>query len=109
MLVVITNLPDMKSAHVISRELIARQLAACVNILPAVHSIYRWQGKIEEAAEVTLVIKTTAARYDALEQAIVELHPYDIPEVIALPIARGLPAYLDWVSHESESINNVVD
>lgn len=101
MLIAITNLPDIASAHAVARELVVRRLAACVNILPAVQSIYRWNGRIEETSEVTLIIKTSITRYDVLEQAIIELHPYDVPELIVLPVVRGLPAYLDWIAQES--------
>lgn len=100
-LLVITNLADVGSAQDLARALVEQRLAACVNMLPGVQSIYRWNGAVEEAAEVTLLIKTTAARYDALEQAIRALHPYELPEVIALPVSAGLPAYLDWIAQET--------
>lgn len=100
-LLVITNLADAASAQQLARALVEQRLAACVNMLPAVHSIYRWEGAVEEAGEVTLLIKTTAARYPALEQAIVALHPYELPEVIAVPVSAGLPAYLGWIARET--------
>jgi len=77
------------------------RLAACVNILPRVQSVYRWQGAVESASEIPLLIKTTAANYPALENAIRAQHPYEIPEIIALPVERGLPAYLNWVAAET--------
>src|SRR5574343_120654 len=98
---VITNCPDEETANRIALAIVEAKLAACVNILPRVQSVYRWQGAVESAAEVPLLIKTTAAAYPALETAIRELHPYDVPEIIALPIAAGLPAYLNWVAAET--------
>lgn len=100
-LLVWTNLPDRQSADALAHHVLARRLAACVNILPAVQSVYRWQGAIEEAVEISVVIKTTAARYDALQQAITAMHPYEVPEIIAIPIRAGLPAYLDWLQKET--------
>jgi len=100
-LLVLTNLPDDAAAHALARTLVAYRLAACVNILPAVRSLYRWQGAIEEATETTLLIKTTQARYPALQQAILDGHPYTLPEIVALPIDGGLPAYLDWLAQEA--------
>ena len=98
---VITNCPDEETANRIALAVVEAQLAACVNILPRVQSIYRWQGAVESAAEVPLLIKTTAAAYPALEAAIRERHPYDVPEIIALPITAGLPAYLNWLAAET--------
>ncbi len=99
-LLVISNLPDRAAAESLAHALVERRLAACVNILPPCHSVYRWQGAVEQADEVPLLIKTTRARYAELEAALGELHPYQIPEIIALPLVAGLPAYLDWVSAE---------
>ena len=98
---VITNCPDEETANRIALAVVEAKLAACVNILPRVQSIYRWQGVVESAAEVPLLIKTTAAAYPALEAAIRESHPYDVPEIIALPITAGLPAYLTWLAAET--------
>lgn len=100
-LLVITNLADTASAQKLARALVEQRLAACVNMLPAVQSIYRWNSAVEEAAEVTLLIKTTTARYAALEEAIRALHPYELPEVIAVPVSAGLPAYLGWIAQET--------
>ncbi len=100
-LLVITNCPDEEVAHRIALALVEEHLAACVNLLPRVQSIYRWQGAVESASEVPLLIKTTAACYPALEAAIRERHPYDVPEIIALPITAGLPAYLNWLAAET--------
>jgi periplasmic divalent cation tolerance protein len=101
-LLVLTNLPDRETAAAVANTLIAEKLAACVNVLGACTSVYRWQGKLENAEEIPLLIKTTAARYAALEAAIRRLHPYELPEIIAVPVARGLPAYLAWVAAETQ-------
>jgi len=100
-LIVITNTPDRDVALKIARALIERKLAACVNILAECTSIYRWQGKLETATEVPLLIKTRAAIYDDVEAAIKSLHPYELPEIVAVPIERGLPDYLEWVNAET--------
>lgn len=100
-LLIITNCPDEATANAIALTVIEEKLAACVNILPRVQSIYRWQGKVESTSEIPLFFKSTAAGYPALESRIKALHPYDIPEIIALPISRGLPAFLNWVTDES--------
>ena len=97
-LLVLTNLPDRESATAMATALVERGLAACVNNLGACRSTYRWQGRIESAEEFPLLIKTTADRYPALEAAVGELHPYDVPELVAVDIAAGLPAYLDWLA-----------
>ena len=98
---VLTNLPDSESAFNLARELVRRRVAACVNVLPAATSFYRWQGNPEEAAEHPVLVKTTQDRYADLEAAIRELHPYDLPEIIALPVTAGFAEYLDWVERES--------
>ena len=100
-MLVLTNCPDEEAANAIALAVVEARLAACVNILPRVQSIYRWQGRIESATEIPLLIKSTAASYPALEQAVRTLHPYEIPEIVALPITAGLPAYLNWVAEET--------
>jgi periplasmic divalent cation tolerance protein len=100
-LLLITNCPDEGVANALALTLVEEKLAACVNILPRVQSLYRWQGAVESASEIPLLIKTTSARYAALESRIRELHPYDVPEIIAVPISRGLPAYLNWLAEET--------
>ncbi|MBK7662917.1 MAG: divalent-cation tolerance protein CutA [Sterolibacteriaceae bacterium] len=99
-LLVLSNLPDRDAADALARALIERRLAACVNILSPCRSVYRWRGAVEQADEVPLLIKTTRARYAELEAAMRALHPYEVPEIIALPLTGGLPAYLDWVAAE---------
>ena len=100
-LLVFTNLPDRDAALGLARALVGRRLAACVNVLAGCTSVYRWQGDVEEAAEVPVLLKTRAARYPELEAAIRELHPYELPEIVAVPVVRGLPEYLDWVAEET--------
>jgi len=100
-LLVFTNLPDAASAEKLARQLIEVHAAACVNQLAPCTSTYRWQGKIEFATEVPLLIKTTQAAYPRLEKLILEAHPYELPEIIAVPVNVGLPAYLSWVSEET--------
>lgn len=100
-LVVLTNCPDAEHAGALATQLVERKLAACVNVLAPCRSVYRWQGKIETAEEVPLLIKTTRECYPALEAAIREHHPYELPEIVAVPIVRGLPAYLDWIAAET--------
>ena len=90
--------PDAETARRIARELIELRLAACGNILPQIHSIYRWQGKIESADEVLGIFKLLASRYAEFETKLRSLHPYDVPEIISCAIDRGLPEYLHWVA-----------
>ncbi len=101
-LLVITNLPDAASAAKLAQQLIEVRAAACVNQLAPCTSTYRWQGKIETATEVPLLIKTTQAAYPRLEKLIRAAHPYELPEIIAVPVSDGLPAYLDWVATETK-------
>ena len=101
-LLVLTTLPDSESARTLARYLVESRVAACVNVLAPCRSVFRWEGKVEDAEEVPLLIKTTAIRYAALESAIRTKHPYELPEIIAVPIEHGLPGYLAWVANESE-------
>ena len=100
--VVITTLPDRASARTLAEALVRERLAACVNVMSECTSIYRWRGAVETAAEVTLWIKTRAALFSSIAQFIKEHHPYDLPEVIALPLTAGLAPYLEWIQHETE-------
>jgi periplasmic divalent cation tolerance protein len=95
--VVLSTVGKLEDAERIARALVERGLAACVNVVPAVTSIYRWKGKLEQDEERLLVIKTGAERYPALREALVALHPYEVPEVLALPVADGHPPYLEWL------------
>jgi periplasmic divalent cation tolerance protein len=98
---VFTNLPDRAAAERIADALIEQRLAACVNILAPCRSVYRWKDALQHDEEHPLLVKTTSERYAALEAAIRAAHPYELPEIIALPVERGLPAYLDWVAAET--------
>lgn len=93
--------PDEETGRRIARALVEERLAACVNVLPGVHSIYRWKGAVEESDEVMLVAKTRAERAPALAARVRALHPYELPEVVALPVTDGSRAYLRWVVAES--------
>ena len=101
-LLVLTNLPERTAADRLAGELIEKQLAACVNILAPCRSVYRWKGAVQHDEEHPMLIKTTSERYPALEAALRAGHPYELPEIIAVPIERGLPAYLDWVATETK-------
>jgi len=101
-LLVLTNLPDRAAAERLADLLIERQLAACVNILAPCRSVYRWKGAVQHDEEHPMLIKTTAQSYPALEQAVRAGHPYELPEIIAVPIERGLRGYLDWVAAETK-------
>jgi periplasmic divalent cation tolerance protein len=98
--IVLSTFPDADTAARIARVLVEEQLAACVNVVQSVRSIYRWEGKVCDEAEALAVIKTTAERYPALAAKITELHPYQVPEVIALPLADGHPPYLAWLAEQ---------
>ncbi len=96
-LVVLCTCPNAAVATEIATALLAAELAACVNCVPGIRSMYRWDGQIREDQEILLIIKSRADRYDALEAEIRARHPYDVPEVLALPVVRGADSYLDWV------------
>ncbi len=98
-----TTLPDEAAATRLARELVEAHLAACVNVLAPARSVYRWQGAVQEEAEVPLVIKTSAECYPALETFIRQNHPYELPEIVAVQVAHGLPAYLDWLTAATHS------
>jgi len=100
-LLVITNLPDRAAAEKLAEALIGQRVAACVNILAPCRSVYRWKAEVQHDEEHPVLIKTTLDRYAALEAAIREMHPYELPEIVAVPIERGLPAYLDWLATET--------
>lgn len=97
-ILVLTNMPDETSAKQLAESLVEQKLAACVNILSPCQSTYRWQGNIEHATEVPMLIKTNQAQYDALEAAIINAHPYELPEIISIKVDGGLPQYLQWVN-----------
>lgn len=100
-LVVLTNIADRGAAERLARDLVERRLAACVNLLAPCRSFYRWDGAVQQDEEYPLLIKTTRTRYAALEAAIRERHPAELPEIIAVPVEAGLAAYLEWVGSET--------
>lgn len=104
-LLVMTNLPDRAVAERIAETLVTEGVAACVNVLTECTSIYRWEGKLEHSREVPLLIKTTKAAYPRLQDELRKLHPYELPEIIALPVSAGLPEYLTWVVQETRARN----
>lgn len=99
---VFNTCPDLDCARALAQRLVQEHLAACVNIVPAVHSVYQWQGALQQEAECLLLIKTSAERYPALEQTLRQHHPYELPEIIAVPLDAGLPAYLHWIDEQTE-------
>lgn len=100
-LLVFTNLPDRAAAEKLADALVAGRVAACVNILAPCRSVYRWKGEVQHDEEHPVLAKTTVERYAALEAAIRAHHPYELPEIVAVPVECGLPAYLDWVAAET--------
>jgi periplasmic divalent cation tolerance protein len=99
--VVLTTAPDAETGALIARALVEERLAACVNVIPGVRSIYRWGGEIQDDPEVVLIVKTRAERCEALAARIQDLHPYDVPEVLVLPALGGSAPYLAWISAET--------
>ena len=105
-LIVLVTLPETEAPEPFAARLLEEGLAACVNVLPAVQSLFRWEGAIQTASEKMLMIKTTTRCYARLEAAIQEMHPYDVPEIVAIPVTAGLPAYLAWVNAETGNVTN---
>ena len=101
-LMVYSTCPDEGVAEHIAEALVSQQLAACVNIIPKIRSIYRWQGNIERDSEVLLLIKTRKTRFQALQETISELHPYELPEIIAVSVETGSADYLHWIDRSLE-------
>ena len=100
-LLVPTNLPDRPAAEKLAQTLVGERLAACVSILAPCRSVYRWNGVVQSEEEIPVLAKTTSERYAALEAAIRSNHPYELPEIVAVPVERGLAAYLAWVAEET--------
>jgi len=100
-LVVLVTAPSPEKAAEIARALVEERLAACGNVVPGLRSIYRWEGKVQDDAEALLVLKTTRGRFEALRDRVLALHPYEVPEVIALPVERGSDPYLAWIAAET--------
>jgi periplasmic divalent cation tolerance protein len=105
-LLVLTNLPDRAAAERLAEMLVEQRLAACVNLLAPCRSVYRWKGELQRDEEHPLLVKTTTERYAALEAAIRAAHPYELPEIVAVPIERGLPGYLAWIAAQTESLDS---
>ena len=103
-LLCLTTCPDPDSAERLAEALVAEHLAACANLIPGLRSIYRWQDAIQRDAEVLLLIKTTRTRYPALQARLPQLHPYELPELVAVEAADGLPAYLRWVADATRPV-----
>lgn len=100
-MVVLSTLPNPEKAAEIARILVEERLVACVNLVPQIRSIYRWQGALCDEAETLAIMKTTRARYDALAARLRELHPYEVAEILALPVGDGNAAYLAWISEST--------
>lgn len=100
-MVVLVTAPTPDRAAEIARALVEERLAACGNVVPGLRSIYRWEGKVQDDAEALLLLKTTRDRFEALRERILALHPYDVPEVIALPVEAGSAPYLAWLASET--------
>ena len=103
-LVVLVTAPGAEEAARIARALVEERLAACGNVVPGLRSIYRWQGAVQEDAEALLILKTTRDRFEALRARVLALHPYEVPEVIALAVEAGSAAYLDWIAKETKQV-----
>lgn len=100
-ILVLTVLPDREAANVLARSLVVGRLAACVSIGAPVESMYHWRGQIETASEVPITIKTRASLYNEVETAILTAHPYELPEILAVPVLRGSSRYLEWIADET--------
>ena len=100
-ILVLTTLPASGVAADLARTLVGEKLAACANLIPGLRSIYRWQSKVQDDNEVLVLLKTQKPLYERLKARILELHPYELPEVIAIDVAQGHQAYLDWIARET--------
>ena len=101
-LLILSTFPEIETARRIASQLVAEKFAACANLVPAIESIYRWQGKMEQGTEVLVFFKTSAACSAAFQEKLKSLHPYDVPEIICLEIRGGLPEYLNWVTENTK-------
>jgi periplasmic divalent cation tolerance protein len=102
-ILILTTLPERGAAEALARELLTTRLAACIQIGATAQSLYHWRGEIETAAEIPLAIKTRTRLYPRVEEVIRRHHPYELPEIVAVPISYGLPAYLDWIATETDA------
>jgi periplasmic divalent cation tolerance protein len=103
-ILILSTCPGSISAKKIARDLVTEKLAACVNVVPGVQSFFSWVGKVDTANEHMMIIKTTLDLYDAVEKRLKKLHPYELPEIIAVPIKTGLAEYLDWISSNTKKL-----
>jgi periplasmic divalent cation tolerance protein len=106
LILVLTTLPERSAAEALARELLDARLAACIHVGATLRSLYHWHGEIETAEETSLTIKTRATLYAPLEAAILARHPYELPEIIVVPISHGLPAYLQWIAAETAAADD---
>ncbi|MBT8045027.1 MAG: divalent-cation tolerance protein CutA [Verrucomicrobiae bacterium] len=102
-MIVLSSFPDEEKARQIGTHLVEKQYAACINILPSIKSIYRWDGKVCEESEVLAVIKTTRSAFPVLSRELAALHPYDEPEIVALPVSDGSAGYLNWLCDQVQA------
>lgn len=102
--VVMVTATDIQEARAIAQVLLDAKLAACVSIMP-IHSIYRWQGEVQQAEECQLLIKTDLAKFEAIQSKVQEVHSYEVPEIIALPILNGSSAYLKWIAEQTQDLD----
>lgn len=100
-LLVLTTLPNADAAAELAKAVVGEKLAACANLFPALRSIYRWQGKVQDESEVLVLFKTRQEQFERLKARILELHPYEVPEVLAVPVEQGYQPYLDWLAAET--------
>jgi periplasmic divalent cation tolerance protein len=103
-ILVVTNFPNREAALKLAHKLVESRLAACVNVMAECTSVYRWKGKLETEPEVPVFIKTLKMHFPRIEQMVRQYHPYELPELIAVPISDGLKAYLDWLAIETQSL-----
>ena len=101
-LIIYCSSPDAETSRLLAHTLVEERLAAGVNIIPGLYSVYHWQNQIETTNEELLLIETSQANYSAIEARVIELHPYELPKLIAVPIEQGLPAYLSWITQHSQ-------
>ncbi|RMH14840.1 MAG: divalent-cation tolerance protein CutA [Gemmatimonadetes bacterium] len=106
---VLVTTPDRETAESLARTLVEERLAACGNVVPGLRSIFRWEGEVQAEDEALLLLKTRVEHVERVGRRVAELHPYDVPEVVALPVCAGLGAYLDWVRFETRAEPGVAD
>ena len=102
-IIVFITAPNEKEAAAISQTIVGERLAACINIIPSVRSIYRWQGRVEDEQEVLMIVKTKKSLFERLQERVKELHSYEVPEIIGLPLVEGSKEYLDWLGQETDT------